>query len=276
MRLFYLTLLALTAFAANSVLTRSALALDQIGPGAFGAIRLVSGAVMLAILVTARGEMKGMVAHGSWISALSLFVYAIGFSFAYVSLETGTGALILFGAVQVTMFAGALWMGERPSRARWIGAAMGLAGLAVLFGPSASKPDLSGALLMTFAAVGWGVFSLRGRGIKAPLQATATNFLIVAPAGLLIWWLFPTGPAVTLEGVVLAITSGALASGLGYALWYSVLPKLQTTTAAVAQLSVPIIALGGGMLFLGEPLTWAFALSAPLIIIGVLIGIRSK
>ena len=274
MRLILITILALIAFAANSILVRIALEHEQIGPGAFAAVRLLSGAMMLGVLVALRGGVRGMIGHGSAYSATALFVYAVAFSFAYVTLDTGTGALILFGGVQVTMFFGAVVMGERPSRARWIGALVGLSGLAIMFGPTAGKPDLLGALLMSISALGWGVYSLLGRRVSVPLEATAANFLIAAPFGLLVWWLFPVGAEISRSGVLLAVASGALASGIGYAIWYSVLPQLKSTTAAIVQLSVPVIALGGGVILLGEALTWAFALSAPLIILGVLIAIR--
>lgn len=274
MRLFLITSLALIAFAANSVLTRSALAFDQIGPGAFMGIRLVSGAVTLAALVALRGGLSGMFKNGSAISAASLLLYAAAFSFAYVTLDAGVGALILFGGVQITMFAGALLAGERPQTSQWVGAGLGMGGLAVLFGPGAEQPELIGALLMVLSAVGWGIYSLRGRGVSAPLEATAVNFLLAAPAGLVIWAMFPLGVSISAQGISLAVASGAIASGLGYALWYSVLPKLQSTVAAVVQLTVPIIALGGGMIFLGEGLTWTFTLSASLIIAGVLIALR--
>lgn len=274
MRLFLITVLALVAFAANSVLTRSALAFDQIGPGAFMGIRLVSGAVTLAALVGLRGGLGRMRGHGSVLSAASLLLYAAAFSFAYVTLDAGIGALILFGVVQITMFAGALLGGERPQLTRWIGAGLGMAGLAVLFGPGAEKPALTGAILMAISAVGWGVYSLRGRKVSAPLEATAVNFLIAAPFGLIIWGVFSAGASISLSGGMLAVASGALASGVGYALWYSVLPKLESSLAAVVQLSVPIIALVGGMIFLGEGVTWSFALSSALIIAGVLIALR--
>lgn len=274
MRLILITILALIAFAANSILVRIALEHEQIGPGAFAAIRLFSGAVMLGALVALRGGVRGMIGQGSVYSAGALFVYAVAFSFAYVTLDTGTGALILFGGVQITMFLGALIMGERPNRARWIGALVGLSGLAIMFGPSAGKPDLFGAFLMSISALGWGVYSLRGRLVSAPLESTAANFLIAAPFGLLVWWLFPMGAEIRQSGVLLAVASGAIASGIGYALWYSVLPQLKSTTAAIVQLSVPVIALAGGVILLGEALTWTFALSAPLIILGVLIAIR--
>ncbi|MGE4611891.1 MAG: DMT family transporter [Paracoccaceae bacterium] len=274
MRLFLITLLALVAFAANSVLTRSALAVELIGPGAFMAIRLASGAVTLGALVAFRGGLGRMRGHGGVISAAALLLYAAAFSFAYVTLEAGIGALILFGGVQITMFAGALLAGERPHAVRWIGAFLGMAGLGVLFGPGAARPDLVGAIMMAFSALGWGIYTLRGRSVAAPLEATAVNFLFAAPFGVFLWVLFPAGAAVSTSGVLLAIASGSLASGVGYALWYSVLPKLESTLAAIFQLSVPIIALAGGVLFLGEAVTLYFAISAGLIIAGVLVAVR--
>ncbi len=273
MRIFVLTLLALIAFAANSVLTRSALAFDQIGPGAFMAIRLVSGAITLTALVAFRGGLGGMLKHGSAISAAALLLYAGAFSFAYVTLDAGLGALILFGGVQITMFTGAVIGREQPSMARWIGTLLGMIGLAVLFAPGAEMPDVSGSVLMALSAVGWGVYSLRGRSVSAPLQATASNFLFAAPFAVLLWLVFPLDTDVTFTGTMLAITSGALASGVGYAIWYATLPKLDSSLAAILQLTVPLIALAGGMVFLGETATWAFVISAALILGGVFIAV---
>ena len=275
MRIVLLTLFALVAFAANSVLTRSALAFDQIGPGAFMAIRLVSGAVTLAGLVALRGGLGGMLRHGSVISAASLLLYAAAFSFAYVTLDAGLGALILFGGVQITMFAGAVIGGEKPSTARWLGSLLGMIGLGVLFAPGAAMPDLGGSVLMGVSAIGWGIYSLRGRGVSAPLQATASNFLMAAPVGILLWLMVPSETITNLNGVWLAIASGALASGVGYAIWYATLPKLDASLAAIVQLTVPLIALAGGMVFLAESVTWAFVISAALILGGVFIAVLS-
>ena len=275
MRIVLLTLFALVAFAANSVLTRSALAFDQIGPGEFMAIRLVSGAITLAGLVALRGGLSGMLRHGSVISAASLLLYAAAFSFAYVTLDAGLGALILFGGVQVTMFAGAVIGGEKPSVARWIGSLLGMIGLGVLFAPGATMPDIGGSVLMGVSAIGWGVYSLRGRGVSAPLQATASNFLIAAPVGILLWLMFPSETAASLNGIGLAIASGALASGVGYAIWYATLPKLDSSLAAIVQLTVPLIAMAGGMVFLAESVTWPFVISAALILGGVFIAVLS-
>lgn len=263
MRFIIITILALLAFAANSVLTRYALALEQIGPADFMVIRLIAGAVMLAGLVL----LNRIRFAGSVISSLALLVYVVGFSFAYVSLETGTGALILFGGVQITMFVGAIFVGETPPIKRWIAAIVSSIGLAVLFLPGAAPPDVFGAGLMALAAIGWGVYSLRGRSVSAPLADTAGNFLMAAPLALLIWLVLP-GDAVqaSASGILLAIASGAVASGVGYALWYAALPALDAAMAAILQLTVPLIALGGGMLFLSEPLTWNFVIAATLIL----------
>lgn len=276
MRLFWLTVLTLLAFAANSVLTRSALALGQIGPGAFTAIRLASGAMALFALVAVRGETRRYLRRGTPGSAAALFVYAGAFSYSYVTLDTGIGALILFGGVQITMFAGALYLGERPGPARWLGTTMGMVGLAVLFAPGAKAPDVFGAFLMAASAVGWGIYSLRGRSISRPLATTAANFLLAAPAGVLLWLVFGTGVSLTVPGFALAVASGALASGMGYAIWYAVLPKLDSSLAAIAQLTVPLIALSGGIVFLGERATWSFAISSALILGGVAIAVLAK
>ncbi len=274
MRLFLLCLLVLIAFAANSVLNRAALALDQISPAAFAGIRLISGAAMLGALVWFRSRTWGGTLH--WPGATALLVYAVGFSFAYISLDTGTGALILFGGVQVTMFAGALLAGERPGPFRWGGAGLGLLGLAVLFLPGATAPSALGAILMLAAAIGWGIYSLIGKSVADPLAATSANFLWAAPVAALIWALVPTEVSMTPSGFWLAVTSGAITSGLGYAVWYAVLPRIDATLAAVGQLSVPILALLGGIVFLAEPMTWRFVIAAALVISGVLLAVRSK
>lgn len=274
MRLVLLTIFTLVAFAANSVLVRLALATGAIGPAAFAGIRLVSGAGMLRALTLATGQRSAMFPRGSMVSGVALLTYVIGFSYAYLWLDTGTGALILFGGVQITMFAGALVTGEKMAASRWLGAGLALLGLALLFGPKAGRPDVPGAALMAVAAIGWGVYSLRGRAVLAPLPASASTFLLAAPLAGALWLAVPDGIAIHRQGAGLAIASGAIASGLGYALWYTVLPQIRASTAAILQLSVPIIALAGGMLVLSEPFTWSFAMAAPLIIIGVLVAIR--
>lgn len=260
---------ALVCFAANSVLCRAALAEGAIGPASFTALRLVSGAVTLAALavVTRRGATA--VASASWLSAAALFAYAAAFSFAYGALDAGTGALVLFGAVQATMFAGALIGGERPGLARWLGGAAAFSGLAWLAAPGASAPHPPSAALMAVSGAAWGLFSLRGRKAGAPLPTMAAAFVLSAPAGAALWAALGRGEAVTPEGALLAVASGALASGGGYAVWYAVLPRIEATMAAVAQLAVPLIALAGGIVFLGEPASPRFAGAAVLILGGV-------
>ncbi|WP_424965157.1 DMT family transporter [Dinoroseobacter sp. S375] len=273
-RLFALVALTMTAFAANSLLNRAALAEAGIGPAAFAAIRLAAGALMLVVLARRRGPL-GLTSPGRWIGVLSLTAYMLGFSFAYLSLDAGLGALILFGGVQITMFAGALLARDTVPLARWLGAGMALAGLALLLWPGAvGRPDPLGLGLMMIAAVGWGIYSLHGRGSRAPLADTAANFLLALPLGLLAWLVWASSDPLTLPGVVLAVVSGALTSGLGYALWYAVLPSLGATRAAVAQLTVPVIAALGGLILLGEAVTWLTGLATLLVLGGVAISLR--
>ncbi|MEE9387650.1 MAG: DMT family transporter [Paracoccaceae bacterium] len=274
MRLILLVALTMFAFAANSVLNRMALIGDDTGPAPFALIRLASGAVFLVVLAGSRGTAVQWRAPNRVWGAATLALYVLGFSFAYVTLNAGVGALILFGGVQITMFTGALITGEKPPPARWLGAAIAFAGLLVLLWPQGARtPDATGAVLMAAAAIGWGAYSLLGRGVGNPLGATAANFTLALPAALLVFLLLPDG--VTPRGAVLAIISGAVTSGAGYALWYSVLPRLPASVAAVAQLTVPIIAVGGGLVFLGEPVTLKFAIAAALVLGGVAVSLRA-
>ena len=272
MRLALTVALVMIAFAANSVLNRLALDGGWAGPGAFAAVRLASGAAVLALLVRLSGRRMPWAPAGRRAAgAATLAVYVLGFSFAYLTLAAGTGALILFGGVQVTMFAGALIGGERPSPARWAGAALAAAGVAWLCWPAGgTAPDPLGAALMGAAAVGWGLYSLLGRRAGDPLGNTAANFAVAAPAGLVAWAVAQDGMAA--EGLALAVLSGAVTSGLGYALWYRVLPALAASAAALAQLTVPVIAQAGGALVLGEALTGRFAVAAALVAAGVIVG----
>ena len=277
MRLFLLTALTMIAFAANSVLNRMALASGSIDATSFGSIRLIAGALMLAALcLFLRGGLN-LRGPGRVAAVLALLVYMYGFSTAYNALDAGLGALILFGVVQITMFAGGLVAREAMPARRWIGATLAFAGLAWLLWPGAG-PQISvpHGLMMASAGVGWGIYSLTGRLNTDALQATAANFILAAPLGLLIGFALPLGPQGTLlgtEGIMLAIVSGAVTSGLGYALWYRVLPGLASSVAAVAQLTVPVIAMAGGMLFLGESLTLQFILASVLVLGGVAISV---
>ncbi|WP_102222813.1 DMT family transporter [Acidimangrovimonas sediminis] len=284
MRLFLLATLTMIAFAANSVLTRLALALaghgpgmgqgPDIGPAEFAVLRLASGAVMLGVLVHLRRAPLGLAAPGRIAGVLSLAVYVLGFSFAYLTLPAGLGALILFGMVQITMFAGAALGRETMPPRRWAGAALAFAGLVWLLWPTGvGAPPAAGALMMAAAGAGWGIYSLKGRGARDPQAATAANFLLATPIAFVALPFVPGPLHVSAEGAVLAILSGAVTSGLGYALWYAVLPRLAASSAAVAQLTVPLIAMAGGALFLAEPLTHRFAVSAALVIAGVLISL---
>ena len=253
LRTAILTLIAMLAFAGNSLLCRLALKDGQIDAASFTAIRLVSGAVVLALVMRLRGA--GPLAAGSWRSALALFVYAAGFSFAYLGLSAATGALLLFGAVQASMIGYGLWRGERFNGLQLLGLVLAAAGLLMLLLPGLVAPSLSHGLLMASAGVAWGVYSLRARGSGDPTAATAGNFvraaLLAAVTGLamLPWSEF------TWRGVACALASGALTSGLGYVIWYRALQGLAATTAASVQLSVPVLATLGGVVLLAEPVT---------------------
>ena len=275
LRLLTLTALTMMAFAANSVLNRMALADGSAGPAAFAALRLAAGAVTLGVLLAARGALRPAMRPSPqrWKGMIYLTLYILAFSFAYITLEAGAGALILFGVVQITMFAAALYSGVSVPAQRWIGAALALLGLAILLWPSGGAPDLFGAALMAASAVGWGLYSILGRGAKDPLAETGGNFLWALPVGLAVFAIWPD--QMSARGALLAILSGAVTSGLGYALWYAILPRLQTTVAAVAQLSVPVIAVAGGWLLLGEPVGWRFVGAATLVLGGILVALIS-
>ena len=273
-RVFAVTLLAMLAFAANSILCRLALQTTAIDPATFAAIRLLSGAVMLIALVALRGRAL----QGNWRSAFALFAYAAGFSLAYVGLPAATGALLLFGAVQVTMSGHGLWSGERLGGWQVAGLLLALAGLVGLLLPGLSAPPLGSAMLMLAAGVAWGVYSLRAKGAGDPAAATAGNFLRSAPmAVLLVLLVLLMGGQRSADaaGMGYAIASGALASGLGYVLWYACLPLLRSTTAATVQLSVPVLAAIGGIVFLGEALTLRLVLASMAVLGGVAVVVSS-
>lgn len=267
-----LTVLALVAFAANSVLARAALFGGAIDAASFSTLRLLSGALALSLLVrwrrrSARPEPTGT--EGSWTSAVLLAVYAVPFSFAYLELSTGTGALILFGFVQITMIGGAVAAGERPTARQWTGLLLAGGGLVYLLLPGISAPPLGSALLMAVAGTGWGVYSLRGRGARAPITETRANFLRAVPLAVAVS--LATAPAlhVELEGALLAIASGALASGLGYTIWYAALPRLTSMSAGVVQLSVPVLAALAGVLLLSESVTFRLGASGVVVLGGI-------
>ena len=276
MRLILVTCATMLAFAANSVLNRMALAGGGIDAVAFGSVRLVAGAAMLAALCwLTRGKLR-LWGQGRIVGVTALFVYIYGFSAAYEVLDAGLGALILFGMVQVTMFASAVYGREAVPPARWVGAALALIGLAWLLWPSgALRISLWHGGLMALAGIGWGFYSLAGRRAGDALQDTAANFAIAAVLGLIpgFWTGHVAGGAAGMHGIVLAMICGAITSGLGYAMWYSVLPHLKATVAAVTQLCVPVIAMAAGIILLGEIVTWRFAGAAALVLGGVAVSL---
>jgi drug/metabolite transporter (DMT)-like permease len=249
-----LTAVAMVAFAANSLLCRLALGAETIDAASFTTIRVIAGALTL-FLICAMQRRLPTFRETTWRSPLALFAYMICFSFAYISLGAANGALILFGAVQLTMFAVALSAGERFPGLAWIGLAIAAAGLVYLVSPGLSAPDPAGALLMAVAGVAWGAYSLLGRGAADPLEATTVNFVWCVPLVVLVTWANAPSLHLSPEGVGYAIASGALASGCGYVIWYAALRVLTAGRAATVQLSVPVIAAIGAVLLLSEPVT---------------------
>ena len=266
MRLVSLIIVVMVAFAANSLLNRAALQTGTIGPSSFAALRLISGALCLALLLRARGGGGFSLPRFQPYGMLALSLYVLGFSFAYVTLPAGLGALILFGGVQITMFAGSVILGEPIPTRRWVGALIAFGGLCWLLWPGGEVAvHPLGAALMAAAAAGWGVYSLIGRKAVDALADTAGNFIYAVPLGVAAVAILPDG--ISAYGAFLAVLSGAVTSGLGYALWYSVLPKITAGVAAVAQLSVPVLALLGGALLLGEVIGTT-ALGAAAVVLG--------
>jgi len=273
-RTLTLTLMAMVAFAGNSLLCRMALRNTDVDPASFTTVRLLSGALVLWLIVRRRSGDQAM--GGSWPSALALFTYAAGFSYAYVSLSAATGALLLFGAVQATMISYGLWHGERMARRQLAGLLCALAGLAGLLMPGISAPPWAGALLMLAAGVAWGIYSLRAKGAGNPTGATAGNFVRALPLALLLSAATLPGSSLDGAGILYAMLSGALASGLGYAVWYTALHGLSASSAASVQLSVPVIASIGGILLLGEPLTLRLLIASVAILGGIALVIARR
>jgi len=273
-RIVVLTLLTMFAFAGNSVLCRIALKHTNIDAASFTSIRLISGAIVLCIIV--KFFRRGSKGRGNWISAFALFAYAAGFSFAYISLTAATGALLLFGAVQATMIGHGLWAGERLHKQQLVGLMLALGGVIGLLSPGLSAPPLVGSMLMLISGVAWGVYSLRGKNDGDPTRITAGNFLRATLFVALLSLSLISSSNLDITGVWYAAASGAVASGLGYALWYSVLPALKATNAATVQLSVPVIAAFGGIIILGEPVTVRFMLASLTILGGIALVIMCK
>lgn len=275
LRVAALTTLAMLAFAANSLLCRLALRDGHIDAASFTTLRVCSGALMLWLLLRLRGGGNGAT-HGSWPSALALFVYAAGFSFAYLSLSAATGALLLFGAVQATMIGYGLWHREHLNHLQSTGLVLAAAGLVALVLPGLSAPPLLGSMLMTLAGVAWGIYSLRGRGGSDPAASTAGNFARAAPMALALSAVTLSHAQTDMAGIAYALASGALASGIGYVIWYMAMPQLRAASAASVQLSVPVIAALGGVLFLGETITPRLVYSSIAILGGIALVITGR
>lgn len=273
-RVLLLTVVAMLAFAANSLLCRIALRETGIDAASFTTLRIASGALVLWLIVRARRGDIGR--QGSWGSAAALFVYAAAFSYAYLSLPAAVGALLLFGAVQATMIGYGLVRGERFGGRQTVGLVLAAGGLLGLLLPGVSAPPLQGAVLMIVAGVAWGVYSLRGRRGGDPTASTAGNFVRALPFALVLSLSMLPHASLAADGVLYALASGALASGLGYAIWYAALPGLRATQAATVQLSVPVIAAFGGALFLGEAITVRLVLASVAVLGGIalVIGLR--
>ena len=269
------TALALVAFAANSILCRRALGDGSIDPATFSTFRLASGAAALFLFSSLRRGIASSVG-GSWASASLLFLYAVPFSFAYLSLGAGTGALILFGSVQATMIVSAIRSGERPHPLQWLGLALALGGLAYLVSPGLRAPSATGSALMAVAGISWGFYSLRGRGTADPLQDTAGNFARAVPPALFVSLVFLGRTRITPGGALLAIASGVLASGGGYVLWYSALTGLTATRAAFVQLPVPVLTALAGVVFLAETVSLRLLLASVLILGGVALALLGR
>ncbi len=267
------------AFAGNSLLCRIALRDTSIDAASFTAIRIASGALMLAMILKARGRtigVSGPAAAGSWVAALMLFAYAGFFSFAYRELSAATGALLLFGAVQMTMMGFGFFTGERLGAVELAGVAIALGGLAALLLPGLAAPPLGGAALMVAAGVAWGVYSILGKRLGEPTAATAGNFLRAVPFAAALGLAGINRSSVDLHGALYAALSGAVTSGLGYALWYAALPAFTSTAAAIVQLSVPALAALGGMFLLSEPLTTRLLIASAAILGGIALTTAGK
>jgi len=270
--------LALFAFAGNSLLARYALLDGVIDAASFSAIRLFTGAVVVLLLVASKERAAPDWRAGSWLNAFYLFLYAVAFSYAYLSLDTGVGALILFAAVQVTMVLHSILSGKRLSHWEWLGLLIAFSGLSYLLLPTSAAPTLSmnGVLLMLIAGIAWGLYSVAGRGAVNPLAVTGGNFLRSLPFVLLLLLFTLDSTSITMTGVLLAIVSGGITSGLGYALWYVALNGLSVTQAALVQLSVPIIAAFGGVVLLNEAISTQLVISALLVVGGILVSLLTQ
>ena len=275
-KIIILTGLALIAFAANSVLCRLALGERTIDASSFTVIRLLSGAMVLLAIISIKSNKTDSFTKGSWSAGLLLFLYAIAFSFAYITLDTGTGALILFGSVQITMILLSLISGDRLHITEWAGVTIAFIGFVYLILPGVTTPSAIGFLLMIVAGIAWGIYTLKGRSSDDPLMDTAYNFLRTLPLVIILAIITVKNAHYSYQGVLLAVLSGGITSGIGYAIWYIALGGLSATQAAVVQLLVPVIAAFGGIIFVSEAVTIRLTVSATMILGGILMVVLGR
>jgi drug/metabolite transporter (DMT)-like permease len=264
------------AFAGNSIICRLALRDGAIDPATFTSIRLLAGAITLLFVFAVTRRNRSFRSNGGWLSAFMLFLYAVAFSFAYISLSAGAGALILFAFVQATMIAMGLWSGDRPSTTEWIGWLLAFSGVIWLVLPGVEAPPVGGALLMALSGIAWGVYSIRGREESDALGATTANFSLSVVFVLTLLAVTVANANISMHGVLLAVVSGALTSGIGYVIWYAALDYLSAMQAAMVQLSVPAIAAVGGALLLAEPVSMRLLVSCALVLGGISIAVLRK
>ena len=264
------------AFAANSVLCRLALGNNTIDASSFTILRLLSGTLVLMTIIGLKYNKKRTTSKGSWIASSMLFLYAITFSFAYITLDTGTGALIMFGSVQITILLLSFITGTRLHLSEWTGVAIAFTGFVYLVLPGVTSPSLAGFILMTIAGFAWGIYTLKGQGSDAPLMDTSYNFLRTMPFVIILTIIALQNVSFTPEGIILAVLSGGIASGIGYMIWYVALGGLSSTQAAVVQLSVPVLAAMGGVIFMSEAVTLRLTISSLLILGGILLVVLGR
>ncbi len=278
LKTFLFTVFALTAFASNSVLCRLALGGQAIDASSFTVVRLLSGCVMLLAVLKFFGNKKILPLRGSWKASAMLFLYAVTFSFAYITLDTGTGALILFGSVQMTIIIISVISGDKLQFLEWAGLLTAFSGFVYLVLPGVSTPSFSGFILMSAAGIGWGIYTLIGRGSENPLSDTAWNFTRALPFFIVIALIvfFTKDIRLSQKGVILAIISGAITSGIGYAVWYAALGGLSAIQAGVVQLLVPVIAALGGVVFVSEEISMRLVVSALLILGGITLAVLGR
>ena len=279
LRIILITFLSLSAFAANSLITRYALEQTAIDEASFIMLRVVSGALFLGLFLTLKKDKRRM-QGGTWAAAFALFIYAVSFTYGYGLIAAGTGALLLFGSVQITMTIAGYREGERLNLIQLVGFILALAGLVILMLPGISAPSFIGASLMCISGVAWGIYTLQGRGASSPAASTAGNFIKAAPMAILLWLIVYLSTKNTIDlantGVIYALISGIVTSGIGYIIWYSVLPELKATQAAIVQLSVPLLVTLAGALLLNEVITLRVVLASMAILIGTMLVLSFK